>query len=254
VAQNCAARYRARNPRATPLYRLFETHFDEGMRPGMVAVVQTAGDLANWHPHVHAIVSRGGWTRDRQWVPVAYVDEHAAELLYRHNVMRMLRDEGLLTQERAELLLSWRHTGFSVHNRVRVEPEDQPPQFVRRIAAYSNVSRGRRRNADARNHEGGDARVGEATRAERDEARNARALRRSWAQLIKRIYEVDPLVCPSCGSEMKVIAFITEHPLAPRDPVVDVVHGAVEEHPLRSRHDSPSRRSLTPLCCAWHFW
>ena len=29
MAQNCAARYRARNPRATPLYRLFETHFDE---------------------------------------------------------------------------------------------------------------------------------------------------------------------------------------------------------------------------------
>ena len=23
----------------------------------MVAVVQTAGDLANWHPHVHAILS-----------------------------------------------------------------------------------------------------------------------------------------------------------------------------------------------------
>ena len=36
---------------------------EEGMRPGMVAVVQTAGDLANWHPHVHAIVSRGGWTQ-----------------------------------------------------------------------------------------------------------------------------------------------------------------------------------------------
>ena len=53
--------------------------------------------------------------------------------------------------------------------------------------------------------------MGKATRAERDEARNVRALRRSWAQLIKRIYEVDPLVCRSCGSEMKVIAFITEH-------------------------------------------
>ena len=24
---------------------------EEGLRPGMVAVVQTAGDLANWHPH-----------------------------------------------------------------------------------------------------------------------------------------------------------------------------------------------------------
>jgi hypothetical protein len=36
-------------------------------------------------------------------------------------------------------------------------------------------------------------------------------MRRSWTQLIKRIYEVDPLVCPYCGSAMKVIAFITEH-------------------------------------------
>ena len=42
------------------------------------------------------------------------------------------------------------------------------------------------------------------------EVRDARALKRSWAQLIKRIYEVDPLVCPSCNSEMKVISFITE--------------------------------------------
>ena len=29
MAQACTARYRARNPRATPLYRLFETHFEE---------------------------------------------------------------------------------------------------------------------------------------------------------------------------------------------------------------------------------
>jgi hypothetical protein len=31
------------------------------------------------------------------------------------------------------------------------------------------------------------------------------------AHLRPPIYEVDPLICPSCGSEMKVIAFITEH-------------------------------------------
>ena len=41
---------------------------------------------------------------------------------------------GLLTEERTELLLSWRHTGFSVHNRVRVEPEDGPA--VGRLARY----------------------------------------------------------------------------------------------------------------------
>ncbi len=35
------------------------------------------------------------------------------------------RTRGCSSEERTELLLSWRHTGFSVHNRVRVEPEDQ---------------------------------------------------------------------------------------------------------------------------------
>jgi hypothetical protein len=48
-------------------------------------------------------------------------------------------------------------------------------------------------------------------RARNDQGPDARALRRNWAQLIKRIYEVDPLVCPSCGSEMKVVAFIIDH-------------------------------------------
>ena len=31
-----------------------------------------------------------------------------------------------------------------------------------------------------------------------------------WAVLIARIYEVFPLVCPLCGGNMRLIAFITE--------------------------------------------
>ena len=30
----------------------------------------------------------------------------------------------------------------------------------------------------------------------------------TWALLIKRVYEVDPLCCPQFGGEMKVVAFI----------------------------------------------
>ena len=30
-----------------------------------------------------------------------------------------------------------------------------------------------------------------------------------WALLLARIYEVLPLLCPQCGGEMKIIAFIT---------------------------------------------
>jgi hypothetical protein len=144
---------------------------DEGIRPGMVAVVQTAGDLANWHPHVHALVSRGGWSVDREWVPVAFVDERSAELLFRHKVIRLLQDEGLLSEERTELLLSWRHTGFSVHNRVRVEPEDGAA--VERLAQYimrrrdegdrvHHRARGGRRDPEAPEAQGRAERAGAA--------------------------------------------------------------------------------------------
>jgi hypothetical protein len=37
-----------------------------------------------------------------------------------------------------------------------------------------------------------------------------KASRQSWARLIQKVYEVDPLVCPKCGSEMKVVAVITD--------------------------------------------
>ena len=274
---------------------------DETFRPGMVAVVQTSGDLGNWHPHTHALVSRGGWTAGGEWTPVPFVDEHSAELLFRHKVMRLLQDEGLLSEERTDLLLSWRHTGFSVHNRVYVEPEDgaaverlaryimrppisldrmswdgegevryrrkgghedpalrrdpvetfDPAEFLARVimhipeprrhlvryyGRYSNVSRGKRRNqeeAECAESPG----VEGSQKRRREDGPDAKTLRRSWAQLVKRIYEVDPLVCPSCGGKMKVVAFIIEH------EVVDKILRHLKRRGEGQRERGPPRRS-----------
>ncbi len=32
-----------------------------------------------------------------------------------------------------------------------------------------------------------------------------------WAMLIKMIFEVDPLICPKCGGDMKIITIIDRH-------------------------------------------
>lgn len=34
--------------------------------------------------------------------------------------------------------------------------------------------------------------------------------RSSWARLLHKIFEVDPLLCPKCQAEMKVVSVITE--------------------------------------------
>ncbi|MGB6865051.1 MAG: hypothetical protein WBE11_05115 [Candidatus Aminicenantaceae bacterium] len=33
---------------------------------------------------------------------------------------------------------------------------------------------------------------------------------KGWAEMIKKVYELDPLLCPSCGGQMKIIAFIED--------------------------------------------
>ncbi len=35
----------------------------------------------------------------------------------------------------------------------------------------------------------------------------------TWAKLIQKVYEIDPLLCRFCGAEMKIISFITEYPV-----------------------------------------
>lgn len=43
-----------------------------------------------------------------------------------------------------------------------------------------------------------------------DDSPDSRAYRKAWARLLSKVYEIDPMVCPKCGSEMKVIAVIQE--------------------------------------------
>ena len=84
-----------------------------------------------------------------------------------------------------------------------------PPKgshLIRYYGYYSNKARGMRKKAAA---EAADASSSGA-------APGAPALSRcsqtwamqTWAMLIKRVYEFNPLACPECGGTMKVIAFL----------------------------------------------
>jgi len=73
-------------------------------------------------------------------------------------------------------------------------------QMVRYYGYYSNVSRGRRKEA------GMDDAVPCIIKSQGDE----KMLRKNWARLIKKIYEVDPLVCPKCKGTMRIICFIED--------------------------------------------
>jgi len=78
-----------------------------------------------------------------------------------------------------------------------------PPKsshLIRYYGGYSNKARGMRRKAEAA--------VSAAAAQTEPSSPPASRCSRTWAMLIKRVYEVDPLACPHCGGEMKVVAFI----------------------------------------------
>jgi len=42
------------------------------------------------------------------------------------------------------------------------------------------------------------------------EPQSIRKASKSWASLIKRVFEVDPLICPKCGAAMRIISFVID--------------------------------------------
>jgi len=74
---------------------------------------------------------------------------------------------------------------------------------IRYYGWYSNKARGLRKKAAA-------AAEASAESSGHESAPVAARSRcsKTWAMLIKRVYEVDPLTCPRCGSEMAVVAFL----------------------------------------------
>ena len=128
--------------------------------------------------------------------------------------------------------------------RVLVQIPDSRRHLVRYYGAYSNRVRGRRRKAEEK-LEAPDSSVSSPEPVPTPPERAA--LRRRWANLIRRVYEVDPLVCPRCGAEMRVIAFITEPKVIKR--IVD--HLRRRDRPPRSPppprvHQTSSQPGLRP--------
>jgi hypothetical protein len=230
---------------------------------GIVASIQTHGSLANWHPHLHLLVTDGGFRPDGTFVPLPLHYVATVTEAFRRTVLTLFVQRELLDRDTAAGMLAWPHAGFHVHDGVWV-PADEPAfttrlarycarhpvalsrltyqpaggrvtyrsdkpsahtagaetldalEFLARVVShipnkgqvlqryynwYANRTRGIRRQA------GGDAppAVVVSDRVPPELA----AVRRRWAELLSRIFEVDPLRCPRRGTTMRIIAFLT---------------------------------------------
>ena len=244
--------------------------------PGMVTSIQTFGSYMNFNPHIHALVSDSVWHPSGEHSSLPPPDTPLIEELFRQILLRRLHAAERLSEEFLRNLLSWRHSGFSVHAGERLFPEEprleraarylaRPPLAAARVkivhselirietpphprtgktealfdpvdfvhAVVSQVpDRGQhlvryygvyscRARKKWRERIGGAEKKSVAGRlrlewalpreggaGESSAAPNTR--RASWARLLKKIFEVDPLLCPRCQVPLQLVSVITE--------------------------------------------
>jgi len=232
------------------------------LMPGVIAAIQTFGTRINFHPHLHFLVTEGGVDQAGVFHKISRIDDSRLAELFAREVLDLLVGKELLNPEWAQRLLSWHHTGFNVHSRVRAkikkEAERVGKYMIRPLLSLERLSlderEGRvcyRYGKEAKEVEGMDylefiARItshipdkGQVTvryyglyaNAHRGKVRKASLVpvtlgmieeelrpipSKGWAEMIRKVYEVDPLVCPKCGAQMRIISFLTDYAVVDR--------------------------------------
>ena len=87
--------------------------------------IQTLGDFLGYHPHLYILVSDGCFHGSGMLSVSAPVDSKTLEMLFRHNVLKMLLKKGKISRELIALVDKWRHTGFNVFVGPRILPGDE---------------------------------------------------------------------------------------------------------------------------------
>ena len=269
--------------------------------PGIALAIQSFGDYARWHPHLHALVADGLFTESGYFYVMPKVDLRPLAEMFRASVLKMLQKEGLIDDAFIKMIMAWRHnSGFSIHNEVRIQPGDSKGienlaqyiirntfslaklsyventgtviyrskmshgtnkknfqtfsalefiaaitshipdrlmQITRYYGFYSNRMRGDRRKAEAAEGECEEQKPAESNVIVISGFKTGKVPKLMWRECIKKIWEVDPLLCPHCGSLMKVVSFIYERKIIKKI----LAHlGLYEE-------DKPKRNRAPPL-------
>ena len=211
------------------LIKYFQATTGTELSPGVVAAVQTFGQKINFHPHAHLLVTEGGEDRNGHFHHISAFSDGILAQMFAREVFALLLREELISEAMVEKIMGWRHSGFSVHSQVRAKTREEAERVgkymsrpllslerlsfsekegqvtVRYFGLYANAHRGKVRKGQPAKHPFIIV-----------EEESSRIPRRGWAEMIRKVYEVNPMACPKCRGEMRIIAFISDYTVVDR--------------------------------------
>ena len=106
----------------------------DDVTPGMAAAIQTHGSLLHWHPHLHALVTCGGFTPQGDFVALPELDKEQLCAAWREAVFALYLAEGKIEPEVVENMRAWPHSGFHVDQSVLLAADDRAG--IQRLMQY----------------------------------------------------------------------------------------------------------------------
>jgi hypothetical protein len=217
--------------------------------PALILTVQTAGEALNFNPHLHGLLADGTFDASGKFAPLAAIDTEALTHHFQNEVLAKLVTRGLITDDDVAQILAQEHTGFGAWvgepfeeaNRTKFVARyiERGPISLEKLTIQDDIIT--YTTKDERAHEfdameflallschipkpyesitryyGWYSCRARGERAKRKPTQNSPPLEPaagrpslSWAQCFKRVYEINPLECPKCKGEMRIIAFVT---------------------------------------------
>jgi len=219
------------------LVKYFKAVAGRELTPGIIAVIQSFGSRINLHSHLHFLVSAGGSDREGRFHSVFHFNDDLLREIFTREVFSLLLRKQLINLTLVQKIIaletyrfpmdrSFLSSGFPLmrpkgqviyqygkHStdsehidylefiaRVTSHIPDKGQVMIRYYGLYPNAHRGKMQK------EGKDP-----SHPPIIEDETSFKPSRGWAEMIKKVYETNPLLCPSCGGKMSIIAFIEDH-------------------------------------------
>ena len=106
----------------------------EDVVPGMIAAIQTFGQLAQWNPHIHSLISCGAYTPDGKFLELPEFDMDRLLVAWQDAVFAQYLNQSKIEPEVMENMRSWEYSGFSVDQSVLLSAGDQAG--IQRLVQY----------------------------------------------------------------------------------------------------------------------
>ncbi len=100
----------------------------------MIAAIQTFGQLVQWNPHIHSLVTCAAFTPEGEFLELPEFDMDSLLAAWQDTVFSLYLSEGKIEPEVVENMRSWEHSGFSVDQSVLLAAGDR--SGIERLVQY----------------------------------------------------------------------------------------------------------------------